>query len=415
MNAPPSRMNIPDIRLPMQFIVTGLVLFVIAQGMVLLTVDALARGVPHTPTGLATAHLLILGFGVMIALGAMYQLVPVALQTNIYSTRLGHWQFVVYTIGTLGLWWSFLNFSTTRLVLFASLTVFSILLFQYNLWQSIKGVKRTAISVAVKCALVYLLLTVSIGLWMVIDFFSPHLGDWHNRLLYVHILFGMIGWFTLLIIGISYKLVAMFALAHGHENRLEMDAVRSTNYGVILLAAGFLTNWTWLMGIGIAGVCLGFILFGLQLKRILKHRMKKKLDLGLRVALFAWPYTLVLAIVCLVLGLLTTGKVAIIPLVYLVLMGWISLTILGYMQKIVPFLWWTHRYSQVIGAANVPTLKEMVSEKYSKLVFIVWIAAMTAVLMTLQIGSAPLLWTAQFVLAVASVAYAASILWVFTK
>lgn len=415
MNGSPSTMNIPDIRLPMQFIVTGLLLFVAAQGMVLVSVEPLAMGNAQVPTVLAAAHLLILGFGVMVASGAMYQLVPVALQTSIYSTRLGHWQFVIYTVGTLGLWWSFYDFSPVRLVCFASLTVLGILLFEYNLWMSIRGVKRTAISVAVKCALVYLLLTVVIGLWMAVDFSTPHLGIWHTRLLYVHILFGMVGWFTLLIIGISYKLVAMFALSHGYESRLEMDAVRYLNYSVIIVAVGFLTNWAWLTWIGAVGIGLGFMLFGLQLKRILRHRMKKKLDLGLRVALFAWPYTAVLIVALAVFGLITGGKIAVLPLIYLVLTGWISLTILGYLQKIVPFLWWTHRYSRIIGAADVPLLKDMIREKFSQAIFAIMIIAITAVFFSLGTGVVSFLWVSQAVLFIASGFYALTILRVLSK
>lgn len=415
MNAPPNTVRIPDIRLPLQFIVTGLLLFVIAQGMILASVDPLAAGDAQAPAILAAAHLLILGFGVMVALGAMYQLVPVALQTNIYSTRLGHWQFVVYTIGILGLWWSFYDLSAVRLVCFACMTVLGIVLFEYNLWRSIRGVKRTAIRMAVKYALVYLLLTAAIGLWMAMDFLSPHLGGWHSRLLYVHIACGLVGWFTLLIIGISYQLVAMFALAHGHESRLEIDSVRATHYGVIVLAAGLFTAWTPLVWIGILGIALGFALFGLQLRRILKKRMKKQLDLGLRVALFAWPYTVVMLLSVGGMSVLATGRVSLLPLVYIMVTGWISLTILGYLQKIVPFLWWTHRYSRIIGAAHVPTLKNMVHEKSSQWIFVAIIGAITAVTFALPFGTASFLRGAQLALLIASVAYAANVLNVLTK
>lgn len=415
MHAPANTMTIPDIRLPLQFIVTGLFLFVIAQGMLLTSADALAAGLAQTPAILASAHLLILGFGVMVALGAMYQLIPVALQTNIYSTRLGHVQYVVYTIGTLGLGWSFFDFNVMRLVLFAALTVLAVVLFEWNLWLSIKGVKRSPIRAAVQWALVYLMLTVGIGLWMAIDMLSPHLGAWHDRLLSIHILFGLVGWFTLLIIGISYKLVPMFSLAHGHESRLEMDAVHSTNAGTIVLAAGFLTSWTVFLWIGAIGIFFGFILFGLQLRRILRRRMKKKLDFGLQIAIFAWSYTLILIAASVVCSFLIAGAAAVIPLVYIVITGWVTLTILGYMQKIVPFLWWTHRYSKVIGAANVPMLKDMVSEKVSRWIFVVWVAAMTAVTLALPFGAAAFLWWAQLVLLLASVAYAVTVLNVFTK
>lgn len=415
MHTSPHTMDIPDIRLPLQFIITGLFLFVAAQGMMLIGVEPLAEGKLQAPHVLASVHLFILGFGVMIAIGAMYQLIPVALQTNLHSIRLGHAQYAVYTAGIVGLWWSFFHFSAGKLVFFACITVIGIALFEYNMWVSMKGTKRTAISTAVKYALIYLWLTVIIGLWLTLDFLSPHLGDWHQRLLYVHILFGLIGWFTLLIIGVSYKLVAMFSLSHGHESRLESDAVRFMHYGVIILAGGFLTTWKPLVWVGGLGIGLGFILFGLQLRRILQKRMKKKLDLGLQVALFSWPYTVVLLLLVALISIMQTGNVAVPSLIYVIITGWIALTILGYLQKIVPFLWWTHRYSQVIGAKNVPTLKDMVHEPSSRWIFIFIIVAIAAVAFSLTLHLPFFLWGAQLVFFLVCAAYAVNVITILTK
>ena len=99
----------------MQSIVTGLLLLVVAQGMILSAVDSLATGMLQTPMALAAAHLLMLG----LCDDRFRSNVPIdpGGDTNeLYSTRLVHWPYVIYTIGTVGLWWSFFGFSAVRLV-----------------------------------------------------------------------------------------------------------------------------------------------------------------------------------------------------------------------------------------------------------------------------------------------------------
>ena len=63
------------------------------------------------------------------------------------------------------------------------------------------------------------------------------------------------------------------------------------------------------------------------------------------------------------------------PLVYLYLLFWIVLSIMGYLFKIVPFLWWTHKYSKEIGKQAVPSLKDMMNEKIVVPLFTIFILA----------------------------------------
>ncbi|MGA9227441.1 MAG: hypothetical protein WB217_13940, partial [Mesobacillus sp.] len=62
------------------------------------------------------------------------------------------------------------------------------------------------------------------------------------------------------------------------------------------------------------------------------------------------------------------------PLIFLYLIAWIAFSIIGYLYKIVPFLWWTHKYSKEIGKQKVPSLKEMMDEKMALPLFIMFTA-----------------------------------------
>ena len=48
----------------------------------------------YSPAAVAATHLFVLGWICSIVMGAMYQLVPVALETKLYSERLARVQFV---------------------------------------------------------------------------------------------------------------------------------------------------------------------------------------------------------------------------------------------------------------------------------------------------------------------------------
>ena len=56
------------------------------------------------PLRLAFVHWLILGWATMIAMGAVYQLISVVLQRDVFSRRLGYIQFGVYFAGSSACW-----------------------------------------------------------------------------------------------------------------------------------------------------------------------------------------------------------------------------------------------------------------------------------------------------------------------
>lgn len=362
----PKAADLEEVRLPLTFILTGISIFVLAQLLLLDGVDQLILGTAQVPYLLAVAHLLVLGFGTMVAMGVMYQLVPVALQTKIHDLRVARYQYGIYLIGVLGICWSFIDFSAFRLLIFASVTVLGILLFEWNLWLTIRNAASSEIRTAIGSALTSLLVTIGLGLWLVIDFYHPHMGAWHARILPVHILFGMVGWFTMLIVGFSYKLAPMFTLSHGYKSHFGKWAVYLLDAGLAVTSIGILLKEFFVTIPGVLLLIAGFVSYGIQLKKILNHRLRKKYDPGVAAALFAMPFTLCLSSVVGLEGWLTGENISFSAIVYLIIMGWIALTILGYLYKIIPFLWWTHKYGKVIGKQKTPNLKEMLDEKRGK-------------------------------------------------
>jgi hypothetical protein len=370
MNPLANQINIKDIRLPIQYILTGLVFFIISQIVILKGFASLANESAQSPDIWGATHLLLLGFAVMVAMGAMYQLVPVAMQSEIYSLKLGYLHYYTFVIGVLGMGISFIEFSTLYLLISAIITAGSILIFQLNMWLTIKDAKMSEIKISVITSLVYFILTISLGIWLAIDLFDPHLLEWHQKLLKLHILFGIIGWFTFLILGFSMKLLPMFTLSHGYESKLTFRAIYFVNAGIVLIALSILLEITTLFWLGFLTIIIGISFFCLQVRIILKKRLKKKLDLGVYVAIAAFPLAGIGAILLAILSFFVKGEVSFTAVIYFLAMGWIALSILGYLFKIIPFLWWTYKYSNTIGKGKVPALKEMTSEKRGKWIMI---------------------------------------------
>lgn len=410
----PATSEIEDIKLPLKFILTGMTLFVCVQVLMLFGINDLVRDFAQVPSLLAAAHLLILGFGTMVVMGAMYQLVPVALQTKIHSIQLGHWQYLIYTIGVLGLWWGFFDFSAARLLVFAIVTVIGVLLFEWNLWRSLNNAVASEIRTAVQSALIYLLFTVAFGLWLVVDFYTPHLHEWHDRLLAVHISFGTVGWFTMLIVGFSYKLVPMFTLSHRYESKFGPYSIYILNIGLTVTAIGFLINVFWITVFGMAVILTGFVCYGMQLRKILAHRMRKNFDPGVAAAICAVPFTLfMLAVIAGVYSL--TDIFSLTAVVYLILLGWISLSILGYLYKIIPFLWWTYRYSGMVDKKQAPNLNKMIHAGRGRWWLVLLFVFIAANIFAIMFGSQWFGWIGQSALLLVSMFYILELMLVLRK
>ena len=71
-------------RLPFLFIATGIISFVVYQVLGLADLASWITLEPINPTGWSRIHLLVLGWATMIAMGAVYQLIDVVLQSKIY-------------------------------------------------------------------------------------------------------------------------------------------------------------------------------------------------------------------------------------------------------------------------------------------------------------------------------------------
>ncbi|MFB9275166.1 hypothetical protein [Cohnella cellulosilytica] len=408
-------------RLPFLFIVTGIVGFALFHGASLLSLSGWLGEELRGPDGWFHIHLFVLGWATMLAMGAVYQLINVILQSSLYSERLGYVHYALFTVGLAGLLVGFVRGDIHWIAAFASLAFCGIVAFAWNIGATlIRAAKWNAITISAASAVVCLLLTGLSGMAMGLNFATGIWANAHDNLFGAHIWLGTVGWFGLLITGFSYKMLPMFYLSHEYPIKLQSVVLTLWNAAVLVGALAFLADW------GIPALRLALlllaaaaVLYNVHLLQIKKKRHKRTPGSGIKWSMYASQAFAVMTIVAFACSVIyperTLHTSALVVAGWAYLGGWVSFTILGYASKIVPFLWWTHKYGKQAGKPGTPVMADLLSERKTN-VGLASIAAFSLLLLGgLAAGSTPLISIAGTVLSLLSIAYIALISLVFAR
>lgn len=404
-----------NIKLPFSFIIFALIAFVFSQIILFINSNELVNGLFRIPNIWMSAHFLLLGFAVMTAMGAMYQLVPVAFLTPIWNQKFGFIQFFITAIGIVSFAF-LLGFKTNIAIHAGGLVVLGILMFIFQMAKTLSALEKINIMATfLITALVCLLLTVSAGLLMAWNF---AFGETFNHLpiLLSHMTLGLGGWFTLLIMSFSYKLVPMFSLSHGFKNTWTKPSLYTYIAGLLIAIISYWVTIPSGKTIGFLLLFLGFGFFALDIKDVLSKRMKKKLDKPFSFSILAIYNGLIVHFLAFLANLFGFHSENVWGwIIYLYIMTWLVFSMLGYLYKIVPFLYWTEKYSEKVGKEKVPMLKEMMNENLAVISYGFFSISIfgTIISATFQIGPAAFVFLG--LQALTSVVYGFSIIRVLFK
>ena len=188
----------------------------------------------YTPHLIAITHLFVLGFICSIVMGAMYQLVPVTLETQLFSERLVKWQFAAHVIGFVGMVFAFWNFNMALVGAFGSLLTLGVGLFVFNLLCTLAKVKGwNAIKFGIASALFWLSSTVAAGLFLAASKCWSFISFQPLAAMHAHAHLGVVGVFVMMIVTVSYKLVPMFTLSELQNERRAWWSVALLNLGLL--------------------------------------------------------------------------------------------------------------------------------------------------------------------------------------
>lgn len=404
-----------NIKLPFSFILFSLIALVLSQILLLVNGQLIASGTFRIPVIWSSAHLLVLGWSLMAAMGSMYQLVPVAFLTKIWNETFGFIQFFVTAVGIVS-FSGMLYWSPQNAMLPGILMLLGILMFLFQMFMTLKTqAKPTILTAFVGSALVCLFITISLGITLIYCLKTGFAGEYYQSIFKAHLLLGITGWFTLLIFGFSYKMVPMFSLSHGFPMVQAKYVFTFYISGLVLSLISFFTNNSLLLKIGFFLLLVGFTIFSWHISLIIKKRLKKTLDKPFTFALVAIGLGNLIHLAAFIMLWNHRFTNLIGALVYAYLLLWIVLSIVSYLYKIVPFLWWTFKYSKEIGKNKVPSLKEMMNEKIVIPLFSIFIAAILSVFCALTFHITVLFNIGQTILSIIFIIIAFSILHVLKK
>jgi hypothetical protein len=210
--------------------------------------------------------------------------------------------------------------------------------------------------------------------------------------MHAHAHLGALGCFTMLIVGVSYKLIPMFTLSEVQSPTRAISSVALLNIGLAGSFVTILLRSPWKLAFTLLLVtALG--LYGWELVAILRRRKRRVLDWGIRYFLTAVALLLPLSVLAVVLswpGLplnLLTGQLENLY-GFLGFIGVISFAIIGMLYKIIPFLVWFKSYSRQIGRAQVPALAEMYSSRWQAVGYWAYLAGLAVTLPAILCSSA---------------------------
>jgi len=399
----------PSPMLPLGFLATAAVAFGFA-GLALPWVAADLTGHYYHPRILALAHTLTLGWITLTILGASYQLVPVVLERSVWSERLGSWALALTGLGVVGVVGHMAISSWSGLVWGAGLLAAGVTAHVINIARTLRGLERwsfTAIMLAM--GFLGLVLTTLFGAALSVEHIRPFLpGDFYARL-HAHIHVALLGWVLPVVLGVSAHVYPMFLLTPRPGSRVLAIQAWGLALGVPAVVVGLLAAPT-LAAAGALAVAASIATHVVWVASLLRGSRRPAFDWALRFLVAGAAYLAVAAAlgVTLAFGAVSGPRWA---LTYgvLVLGGWASLTIVGMMLKIVPFLVWYRVYAPRAGRLPVPGLADLRWPITEAVAFIALTGGIAALAIGVGVGHAEAIRAAGAIVSVGTLAFVATI------
>jgi hypothetical protein len=208
---------------------------------------------------------------------------------------------------------------------------------------------------------VFLVVTPAYGVLLAVNLKTGFLGADRFVLVARHVHVALVGIVLLVAVGVAHRLLPMFLLSHGTDERAGWLSIGLLFSGATLLAVPI--GGGGVLALAGALVGAGVLAFLAQAAAFFRHSLRPSLDPGLRLAAAG------------LLGLLAAVLVApfalsrgvsdprLLATYLVVLVGALSLFVAGHYYKIVPFLVWFHRFGPLVGRRPVPKVGDLFSRK----------------------------------------------------
>lgn len=329
---------------PFRFFGTAVLMHALSWAVVAWGGDVVPGFLGGGGPALAALHLITLGVLAMVAMGATYQLLPVATRRPLRSVTACKVSHGLMAPGVLLLAYGFAVMQSWAMHGGALLTVAGLGLFGLLITDNLRQVDDMPLVTGhAWLALASLAALLLLGVLLVIDFTTGFLPDRANFGA-AHAVAGGFGFMGMLAVGFSYVLMPMFALAQMPAKPHGRWALRLSAVALACGFAGALAGVALLEALGIAAGLAAAGLYLDLMRLTLKARMRRDLGLSFWLVRAGWA---ALPAALLAAAALTAGLQLNLsgPLFgFLLIYGWLLTFLLGVLQRIMPFLASMHSY-----------------------------------------------------------------------
>lgn len=350
------------------FYVYASVSFLMGCAMLLLHTDIFNHHHFH-PHTLALTHIMALGWGTMMILGASHQLLPVLIEGKLDSDILAYLTFIFTAIGIPFLIVGFYIFDLGwMLQLGAVLINLGVLFYVINVFRSIRNTSKANIHTwFMATASLWLFSTTFFGMLLVFNFTHSLLPENSLSYLSIHAHMGIVGWFLMLVMGVGSRLIPMFLISKFVDDKILWVIYFLVNASLIsLIVIQLISLSNGFYYIPILTAFLAIVMFGNYCRNAHKVRIRKNVDQQMKVSLIAIAQMVApLVVLFIALLLIPFEKFSDIGLLYgfCVFFGWITAIILGMTFKTLPFIVWNKVYQKSGFKGKLPAPKDLFSEK----------------------------------------------------
>lgn len=389
----------PAAHMPSLYIQTGLLFLIGAAALVVMQLPGVMAPPRHNPVTLVLTHLVVLGFGTLITFGALNQMIPVILGERIDVERHTKSAYAHFVPGLLLQVMGFASWTPWLIAVGGSLVVTGTLIFTVPYMPPLfKRVREDHTALFILAALVYVDLTVLFGVLMAIQLQTVYSSWLFDHGLVLHLLLGGLGWFTGIIIGVSYKLFPMFTTTKSVpvENVRRIFLLFQT--GLLVAVVMGMAGSTDGMVAGLLVVAGSLGLYIIDVRRMLKSRLRRNMGPGMQQSAIAVVHLVgsSLAAALLFLAALnhwfaptTVLRLSVAVGVWFAF-GWVGSMILGMLSKIAPMLVWLDRYSERAGESDTPTIAQLIDDRGVRAGGIGYQIGLGLLVVAVSLGNTPL-------------------------
>lgn len=334
----------------------------------------------YHPRMVALVHLVTLAWISGSILGAFYIVAPLALRMPMPVGTIDWGGFAAFVIGTTGMVAHFWLDRYDGMAWAALLVLAAMLWVAARAWRGLPAAPSPwPVKLHVALAFVNIIAAAGLGILVGLDRSRGFLGILPLTATYAHAHLAAVGWATMMVVGLSYRLIPMMLPARPPSGpSLALSAVLLES-GLVVVTTALLAGMGWLpLGGGL--IAAGLASFVVQIRRALANRVARPPALPRRDwSVWQTHAALLWLFVALALGLFvsssTPGERRVGLLwVYGVagLVGFLAQIVAGMQGRLVPMYAWYRAFAATGGEPPARAANALPSPAFTRAIFVLW-------------------------------------------